>query len=127
MGRVLVAEDEAMLALSIADVLEEAGYEVELAGDGAIALARARSMGCALVVLVTDLNMPVMSGEALIQALRRERPSLPIIVVTGSAPQGGAAELQRHAGGEGWLALLHKPFDFDELARSVAHALDAGR
>ena len=94
--RVLVAEDEALIALSLADLLEAEGYEVALAPDGADALDAARRMGDALRVLVTDLNMPRMGGEDLIRALRAERPGLPIVVVTGSAPFGGVEELRRH-------------------------------
>lgn len=117
--RVLVAEDEAMIALAIADVLEAEGYAVEIAGNGLVALRAARALGGALAVLVTDLNMPGLSGEELIRALRQDRPSLPVVVITGSAPPGGVAELCHGAGGDGWLTLLHKPFGIDELAQAV--------
>lgn len=113
--RVLLAEDEALIALSLADLLEADGYDVTLASDGAKALARARELGAALDVLLTDLNMPEMSGEALIKALRTDRPGLPVVVVTGSPPFGGAEELQRLSGGYGPLALLQKPIDYTEL------------
>ena len=120
--RVLVAEDEALIALSLADLLEAEGYEVTVAPDGADALDAARRLGDALDVLVTDLNMPRLGGEDLIRALRAERPGLPVVVVTGSAPFGGAEELRRHAGGHGLLQLLLKPADCDELAAAVRRA-----
>src|SRR5918998_4445718 len=106
--RVLVAEDEALIAMSLADLLEAEGYEVALAPDGADALDAARGMGDALDVLVTDLNMPRMGGEDLIRELRAERPGLPVVVVTGSAPFEGADELRRRSGGHGLLQLLLK-------------------
>ena len=84
--RVLLAEDEPLIARSFADLLEAEGYEVALAPDGADALDAARRLGDALAVLVTDLNMPRMGGEDLIRALRAERPGLPVVVVTGSPP-----------------------------------------
>jgi CheY-like chemotaxis protein len=59
--------------------------------------------------------MPEMDGEALIRALRAERPGLPVVVVTGSPPWGGAEALRRHGGGHGPLVLLHKPVDHDAL------------
>ncbi len=65
--RVLVAEDEALIALSLADLLEAEGHEVVVAPDGADALAAAWRLGGALDVLVTDLNMPRMGGEDLIR------------------------------------------------------------
>src|SRR4051812_19587165 len=101
--RVLIAEDEALVALSLGDMLEADGHEVELTFDGAAALAAARRLGAALDVLVTDLNMPYLSGEALIHDLRTERPSLPVVVVTGSPPPGGAAVLREDSGGHGPL------------------------
>src|SRR5918997_66793 len=104
--RVLVAEDEALVALSLADLLEAEGYDVVLAPDGADALDAARRLGDSLDVLVTDLNMPRLGGEDLIRELRAERPGLPGVVVTGSAPLGGAEALRHHAGGDGPLVLL---------------------
>src|SRR5919107_1109138 len=96
------------------------------AGRGAAAGRRARR--AALDVLVTDLNMPRMGGEDLIRALRAERPGLPVVVVTGSAPSGGEEYLRRRAGGHGPLALLLKPVDCGELARALARAAaSAGR
>src|SRR5215218_10903265 len=106
--RVLLAEDEALIALSLADLLEAEGHDVLVAPDGADALDAARRLGDALDVLVTDLNMPRLGGEELIRELRAERPGLPVVVVTGSAPFGGEEYLRRHAGGHGPLALLLK-------------------
>ncbi len=124
--RILVAEDEALIALSLADLLEAEGHEVALAPDGADALDAARRLGDTLDVLVTDLNMPWLGGEDLIRALRAERPGLPVVVVTGSAPFGGAEELRRRAGGHGLLQLLLKPVDYAELAAALRRATAAG-
>ena len=123
--RVLVAEDEALIALLHADLLEAEGHEVDLAADGVEALEAARSLGADLGALVTDLNMPRMGGEALIHALRADRPGLPVVVVTGSAPFGGAEELRRRAGGHGPLQLLLKPADCGELAAALRRATTA--
>ena len=124
--RVLVAEDEALIALSLADLLEAEGYEVVLAPDGADALDAARRLGDALGILVTDLNMPRMGGEDLIRAVRAERPGLPVVVVTGSAPLGGVEELRRHAGGHGLLQMLLKPVGYEALIAALQRAGVAG-
>ena len=124
--RVLVAEDEALIAMSLADLLEAEGFEVVVAPDGEDALEAVRRIGDALGVLVTDLNMPRMGGEALIRAVRADRPGLPVVVVTGSAPLGGLDELRRHAGGHGPLMLLLKPADWGELAAALRIATPGG-
>ena len=121
--RVLVAEDEALIALSLADLLEAEGHDVTVTADGVDALAAAGRLGNALRALVTDLNMPRMGGEELIRALHAERPGLPVVVVTGSAPFGGVEALRRHAGGHGPLLLLLKPADCGELAAAVRRAI----
>ena len=125
--RVLVAEDEALIALSLADLLQAEGHDVALAADGAEALDAARGLGDALGVLVTDLNMPRMCGEDLIRALRAERPGLPVVVVTGAPPFGGEEALRRHAGGDGPLLLLHKPHRLRRTGRRAAAGRRLGR
>lgn len=116
--RILVAEDEALVAACLADLLEDAGFAVTLAFDGEQALgctAAAAETGWRYDALVTDLNMPHLSGEELIRAVRARDPALPVVVVTGSPPPGGVAELRRGGGGHGPLVLLLKPVDAARL------------
>jgi CheY-like chemotaxis protein len=122
---VLVAEDEAMIALTLSDMLEEDGDEVHLAFDGMAALEAAHRLGRALDVLVTDLNMPGLRGEDLIRALSVHRPLLPVVVLTGSPPRGGLQELRRDCGGHGPLTLLHKPATVPEILAAVRRAATA--
>jgi CheY-like chemotaxis protein len=122
-GRVLIAEDEALVALSLADILEAEHDEVDLAFSGDAALMAARQLDDGLAILVTDLNMPGLTGEDLIRALRAERPGLPVVVVTGSPPPGGLEELQRYGGGHGPLVLLHKPVDHKALLKALHRAV----
>ena len=116
--RVLLAEDEALVAMALADWLETEGHLVVLAADGMEALSAFREDDD-FDVLVTDLRMPRLGGEALIRALWAERPGLPVLVVTGSAPFGGAEALRREVGHDGPLALLHKPLDFSSLTNAL--------
>ncbi|MGG5822976.1 response regulator [Falsiroseomonas sp. HW251] len=117
--RVLFAEDEALIAVSLTDLLEAEGYEIHHVWDGIAALAMAQCLRGNFDLLVTDLNMPGMRGEELIRALRSTRPALPVVVVTGSAPAGGAEALQRWSGGHGPLALLHKPVAARDLLAAL--------
>jgi CheY-like chemotaxis protein len=123
---VLVAEDEALIALTLSDMLEGDGHEVHLTFDGTAAMEAAQRLGQALDVLVTDLNMPGLSGEDLIRALTLNRPLLPVVVLTGSSPRGGLEQLRRDCGGHGPLTLLHKPATSSEIIAAVRSALSAG-
>ena len=124
--KVLVAEDEALIALSLAALLEAEGYDVTVAPDAADALDAARRMGDAPRGWVTDLNTPRLGGEDLTRELRARRPGLPVVVGTGSAPFGGVEESRRCAGGDGLLQLLLKPADCGELAAALRRAVAAG-
>jgi CheY-like chemotaxis protein len=121
--RILIAEDEALIAMSLSDLLEAEGYEVSVVRDGVEALAEVRRLGDSLSALVTDLNMPRMNGEDLICSLHVHRPELPILVVTGSPPRGGLEALRRHGGGQEPFALLHKPVDYADLVETLQRAV----
>lgn len=114
--RVLVVEDDEGLRLFTRDWLEEAGYEVRSAANGADALG-ALSWDPGLILL--DLSLPVMDGWQFLDRLTRssaeagQAVSPPVIVLTG--------EFDRHAEvPRGAAAMLEKPFDFDLLGRSIA-------
>jgi CheY-like chemotaxis protein len=111
-----VAEDERLAALAIEDVLTEFGHDVLLAEDGQAALDLAASHS--FDVLVTDLAMPRMTGWELIPAIRALQPDLPVVVMTGYLPPGGATVLAAHAPAP--LAILKKPFEVGELLAVLA-------
>ncbi len=114
--RILLAEDDALVGLAAEDVLREAGHEVTLARDGAAALALARR-GDPFDVLVTDLSMPRLDGAALVRRLRAERPSLPVVAVTGYALSGDDHEALGQGGGPS--VVLHKPWSPEAMAGAV--------
>ncbi|MCW8084511.1 response regulator [Sabulicella glaciei] len=113
--RVLLAEDEAIIALFFREELEQWGCKVTWAPNGERALSEAQT-GAVFDVLVTDLKMSGLRGEDLIRQLRETRPLLPVVVVTGSPPTGGAASLSRE--GEGPLTLLIKPTLTSDILRA---------
>ena len=114
-GRVLLAEDEALIAMMLEDALSAAGYKVTVATNGELAFQAAGE--AVFDALVTDLNMPLLSGGDLIARLRVARPDLPVVVLTGNPPPTGAEALRRP--GEASVALLVKPVDGDELVVAV--------
>ncbi|MGK7870870.1 response regulator [Falsiroseomonas sp. E2-1-a20] len=121
----LVVEDEVLIALTLSDMLEGDGYDVHLAHDGMEAMKAIQRLGQALDVLLTDLNMPNLSGEDLIRALSISRPLLPVVVLTGSSPPGGLEQLRRDCGGHGPLTLLHKPATSSDIIAAVRRASEA--
>ena len=79
--RILIVEDDAGLREIGKCLLESQGYEVHVAGDGFEALiALKRSLPD---LIISDLNMPYMSGFELLSVVRRRFPSIPVIVISG--------------------------------------------
>ena len=117
--KILVAEDEGLAAMAIEDELLGEGYEVTLAPDGQAALEAAAAQPPDL--LLTDLRMPRLDGSGLIRALRAARPDLPVVVMTGYAPSGGAAAFWRD--GEAPVSLFVKPIDMDAVLAELRKLL----
>src|SRR6516165_9703980 len=82
MSLILVAEDSPTQAQQIRLMLEEAGFVVELCADGRQALQSVRRQLPDLVL--TDLTTAGMDGLQLTEALRREQPALPVVVISES-------------------------------------------
>ncbi|MFQ5764558.1 MAG: PAS domain S-box protein [Rhodospirillales bacterium] len=113
--RVLVVDDEEMIAEELAEYLQPNGYDVATAGSGLEALELHRSRPADIVI--TDLFMPEMNGNELIRRLRRSHPDLPIVVVTGHTTFGD--EKKSIAGGAS--VVLKKPIDLPELLGTLGN------
>ncbi len=114
--RVLVADDSLTTRTMERYILEAAGYEVMLAGDGAEALALLHEQGCD--VLVSDVEMPGLDGIELTARVRAE-PSLrdvPIILVT-SLDSAADRERGLQAGADAYI--VKTSFDQDQLLRTI--------
>jgi len=116
-GRILVVDDEPMIRNLNARVLMDAGYQVDVAEDGAVAWAASQLYHYDL--LITDNAMPNVSGLELITKLKTAGLELPVIMATGSLP---GDELARCP----WLqptAVLLKPYTLGELLGMVRKVL----
>jgi PAS domain S-box-containing protein len=118
-GRLLVVEDEAVLAHLAHDQLTSLGYAVRVCTSSGEALTLFQADPQAFDLVLTDQTMPYMTGEVLAQELRRLRPELPIILCTGYSPLIDAARAQAL----GLDAFLLKPLDFQELAQTIQQVL----
>ncbi len=117
---ILVVEDEQLVRALTRRTLERTGYRVYEAANGAEALQVVRELGDRLQLVITDIVMPVMGGRELAATLRRERPSLTILFMSGYTHERDA---YLSAGG-GMSHFLHKPFTIDELRGRVRLLLD---
>lgn len=85
-GRVLVVDDEASIRSSTSMLLKSAGYDVCTAENGFDALLQ---LGKAVSdVIISDLNMPQMSGFELLSVVRRRFPEIPVIAISGAYDSG---------------------------------------
>ncbi|MEI1249597.1 ATP-binding protein [Rhizobium aouanii] len=112
--KILLVDDDALIAMSSVDMLEDLGHEVVEANTGSQALELIRS-GEHFDLVITDYSMPGMTGAQLAQAARDIRPALPIVLATGYAdlPSGTDVDLPR----------LGKPYDQAQLAKEIAKAM----
>ncbi len=116
---ILIVEDNAVLLDAMSDTVETLGYRVIGAGNGVEALAVLAERGDAIALVLSDLVMPVMGGEALFRAMRARGLTTPVVMLSGHPLEGELAGLKTQ-GVAGWLL---KPPDLDDLARLLAQAL----
>jgi len=118
-GTILVVDDDQAVRTLAASVLEEAGYTVELAENGIQAIERLSELGEAVSLVLLDLTMPQLGGAEAALELRRLRPSVPIVAMSGY----GDAEVMERFSGAGIDDYLPKPFGPDQLAAKVRDVL----
>src|SRR5918995_3111788 len=106
MSRILVVDDESVVRGLVAELLHGAGHEVVIAASGEEALALLDGVD----LLVCDVGLPGVSGEAVVEAARTRRPGLPAVLMTGDPAESRPAALA-------------KPFTPSDLLDAVAAAL----
>jgi two-component system cell cycle sensor histidine kinase/response regulator CckA len=119
---VLVVEDEDALRVNIRRLLQDAGYNVLEAQNGAAALQLLEDSTNRISLVLTDLRMPVMDGRQLASALARRRPSLPIVFMSGFTAQLMDLRLVSPN-----VAFLAKPFRDGDLLAAVQGQLARSR
>lgn len=119
---ILLVEDEDMIRELARNVLEMNGYIVLPASDAAEALAICREYEGTIHLMLTDVVMPKMSGRALSEQVKRFRPEIKILYMSGYTDD----DVLRHLIFNSSVAFLQKPFSLDGLTRKV-HALLSDR
>jgi PAS domain S-box-containing protein len=120
--RILVVEDEDGVRDIVCRILKKAGYDVNASGDPQEALKMCLDGNLHVDALLSDVIMPGMSGTQLAAELRRTRPGLPVLFMSGytSGPKPGGQELPPDA------PLLYKPFQTDQLLQTLDQLLHRG-
>jgi DNA-binding NtrC family response regulator len=113
----LVVDDDASMRQTVSEVLGSHGYRAVACAGAEEALERLQSEGADLVV--TDLMMPGMKGQALVQQVRETFPEVPVIAITAFGSVHDAMELTR----AGAFDYLEKPFRTRALLESIDRGL----
>jgi DNA-binding NtrC family response regulator len=116
--RILVIDDEPMMADSLKQNLVEEGYSVDSAATGAEAIELFDQGGHHLAVC--DLQLPDMDGLEVMRHMKDARPTTEVIVVTGYGSVQKAVEATK----AGAFYFVEKPFDFEEIQPLVEKALE---
>ncbi len=116
-SRVLLVDDDLLVARGYERTLKSAGYVVDVADDGPDAVRRFKQYS--FDVIITDVRMPGMSGLDLLRAIREQDLDVPVIIMTGSPDVHSATEAIEH----GAFRYLLKPVDPTEMEDVVARAV----
>jgi CheY-like chemotaxis protein len=114
---IMVVEDEAPVRASVMRILGDRGYGTIQAAGPANALDAAKLWTGPIDLLVTDIVMPDMSGDELARELRKGRPQLRVVYITGYSGELDTTALRIHA------PVVQKPFTRDSLLAAVEAAL----
>ena len=125
--RILVVDDESDIEMLFKQQfrreLREGRFVLDFAGSGDEALAKMKANGAgSLILLVSDINMPGMSGLDLLVRIKEERPELPVLMITAY----GDASTRRVALERGADGLLTKPLDFSALRAEIQARVAVG-
>lgn len=119
---ILVVDDEESLRELMIMALEQAGYRVLSAGDGAEGLSVFGRHQDEVEVVVVDMMMPYLDGAAAIEAMRRIKPGIPVVAISGLPEKAEAASQAAPSRS----VFLQKPFSVRHLTDHVGRMLEEG-
>jgi signal transduction histidine kinase/CheY-like chemotaxis protein len=120
-GVVLLADDEETIRNLARRMLERSGFKVLLAEDGRVAVETFRAHQADISLVVLDLTMPHLDGEACYRELRHIRPDVKVILSSGYNEQ----DVVNRFAGKGLAGFIQKPYTREELLTKVREALSA--
>src|SRR4030042_3098475 len=118
---ILVVDDERLVRWSLQQKLEQWGYNVSVAEDGATALGRVQIDNPDLITL--DVRLPDMTGIEVLSELRRRNVHVPVIVITAFGVVDDAVRSLKL----GAYDFIEKPINFEKLENALRNALETRR
>lgn len=115
---ILVADDDEAVRELLRRSLEEHGYRVLAAANGAEAVSQFKAKPGEVALVISDQSMPVMDGPRAIAAIRETRANVPVIILSGDVEVTDAG-----AEDQGHIQQLAKPVELEALLRAVSQAL----
>jgi len=123
MAHILLVEDSPEVSLTVREILASAGHTVEDAASGkeAIKCLKAGKFDA----IVSDIWMPEMDGIALLKEIRGAGNTIPVVVISGGAPNAPLTYTAPLAATFGANIVVYKPFEKAELLKAVDNVLSA--
>ena len=120
MAKILIIEDEPAIRRVLTKILSEenSNYQVEEAEDGLAGVEKVKDDDYDLVLC--DIKMPKMDGIEVLEAIKRIKPEIPVVMISGH----GELDTAVHAMKIGAFDYISKPPDLNRLLNTVRHALD---
>ncbi len=116
--KILVIDDERAIRNSLAEILTDEGYDVEVAEDGAAGLAKAESEKYS--VIFCDIKMPNMDGLEFLDAIREKGIDSAIVMISGHGDISTAVECIK----KGAFDFIEKPLDLNKILITIKNATD---
>ncbi|MBW1677446.1 MAG: response regulator [Deltaproteobacteria bacterium] len=116
--KALVIDDEQVVLDSVTKILTDENYEVDVSLSGRKGLEDAIQRDYDIVL--TDIRMPDIGGMRVLRDIRRAKPSLPVVMITGYASIESSVQAMKLGAAD----YIEKPFTPDQLLKAVASALD---
>ena len=117
-NKALVIDDEQIILDSVNKILKDENYEVDVSLSGREGLDQAVQKEYDIVL--TDIRMPDIGGMRVLRDVKRSKPSLPVVIITGYASVKSAVQAMKLGAAD----YIEKPFTPDQLLRAVDAALD---
>ena len=116
--KVLVIDDEKVVLDSVNNILTDEGYDVETNLSGRDGLTEA--LHADYDIVLTDIRMPDIGGMKVLRDIKRSKPSLPVIMITGYASVQSSVQAMKLGAAD----YVEKPFTPDQLIKAVDTALE---